>query len=257
VVVGTGIRTTGQLTIEAIASLRRADEVLHLVADPVAEAVVTSISAGREQTLRHFYEEGKERRGSYDAMVDCIIERLQAVPTLCVALYGHPGVFACVGHEAIVRARELGFEAQMLPGISAEDCLFAELGVDPAAGGCLSYEATDFLVYRRAVDPAAHLILWQVGVLGELSYRRNGFDGWAIPLLVEKLGEHYPLDHEVTVYQAATLPLQPPRVARVRLDELPGVSLTGGSTLYVRPAQAPQRDERRIALVMEHLNSAR
>jgi hypothetical protein len=56
---------------------------------------------------------------------------------LCVALYGHPGVFACVGHEAIERARAEGIDAQMLPGISAEDCLFAELGVDPAVGGRL------------------------------------------------------------------------------------------------------------------------
>jgi uncharacterized protein YabN with tetrapyrrole methylase and pyrophosphatase domain len=253
VVVGTGIRTTGQLTIEAIASLRRADHVLHLVADPVAEAVVTSIAAGREESLKQFYREGEERRPSYDEMVDCIVDRVRSVSMLCVALYGHPGVFACVGHEAIERARSLGFDAQMLPGISAEDCLFAELGIDPATAGCLSYEATDFLVHRRAVDPAANLILWQVGVLGELSYRRKGFDGWAIPFLVEKLAEHYPPDHEVTVYQAATLPLRPPRITRVRLDALADVRLTGGSTLHVPPAQAPERDEPRIALVMEHL----
>jgi uncharacterized protein YabN with tetrapyrrole methylase and pyrophosphatase domain len=253
--VGTGIRTTGQLTIEAIAWLRRADEVLHLVGDPVAEAVVTSIAAGREQSLRRFYQEGEKRRGSYDAMVDCIIDRLHEVTVLCVALYGHPGVFACVGHEAIERARAEGLDAQMLPGISAEDCLFAELGVDPAVGGCLSYEATDFLVHRRAVDPAANLVLWQVGVLGEVRYVSGTFDGWALPLLVDKLAEQYPLDHEVTVYQASTLPLQLPRVTRVRLDELAQVPLTSGSTLYVPPACRPERDEELAALVMERLNS--
>jgi uncharacterized protein YabN with tetrapyrrole methylase and pyrophosphatase domain len=254
VVVGTGIRTTGQLTIETIAWLRRADEVVHLVADPVAEAVVASIAAGREQSLRRFYAEGEPRRASYDAMVDCIIDRLHAVRVLCVAFYGHPGVFACVGHEAIARARAEGIEAQMLPGISAEDCLFADLGVDPAVAGCLSYEATDFLVRRRVFDAAAHLVLWQIGVLGELRYRQRGFDRWAIPLLVDKLAEQYPLDHEATIYQASTLPLRPPRVTRVRLDELVDATLTAGSTLYVPPARAPERDEERAALVMEHLN---
>jgi hypothetical protein len=38
----------------------------------------------------------------------------------------------------------------MLPAISAEDCLFADLGVDPADHGCPSYEATDFLVHGAA-----------------------------------------------------------------------------------------------------------
>jgi len=31
----------------------------------------------------------------------------------------------------------------MLPGISAEDCLVADLGIDPASSGCQSYEAND------------------------------------------------------------------------------------------------------------------
>jgi uncharacterized protein YabN with tetrapyrrole methylase and pyrophosphatase domain len=241
--------------METIAWLRRADEVIHLVGDPVAEAVVSGLAAGREQSLRRFYEEGAPRRSSYDAMVDCILERLHAVQLLCVALYGHPGVFACVGHEAIARARDLGFDAQMLPGISSEDCLFAELGIDPSTSGCLSYEATDFLVHLRAIDPSAHLVLWQIGVLAELRYRRHGYDSWAYPMLIEKLAEHYPLDHEVTVYQAATMPLRPAHIARIRLDELDSTPLTGGSTLYVPPASAPARDEPRASLVMERLNS--
>jgi hypothetical protein len=37
----------------------------------------------------------------------------------------------------------------MLPGISAEDCLFADLGIDPGIYGCQSYEATDFLANGR------------------------------------------------------------------------------------------------------------
>ena len=37
VVVGTGIRTVRHLTMEALAWMRRADEIIHLVADPVAE----------------------------------------------------------------------------------------------------------------------------------------------------------------------------------------------------------------------------
>ena len=43
VVVGTGIRTVGQLTIEAVAWLRQADKVLYVVSDPVAEAMLKEL----------------------------------------------------------------------------------------------------------------------------------------------------------------------------------------------------------------------
>jgi hypothetical protein len=46
--------------------------------------------------------------------------------------YGHPGVFVSPAHRAIAIAREEGFKAKMLLGISAEDVLFTDLGVDPA-----------------------------------------------------------------------------------------------------------------------------
>ena len=58
----------------------------------------------------------------------------------------------------------------MLPGISAEDCLFADLGVDPAEAGCQSYEATRFLERRPAIEPRAALILWQIGVVGSANH---------------------------------------------------------------------------------------
>jgi precorrin-2 methylase len=50
---------------------------------------------------------------------------------VCAAFYGHPGVFVYASHQSIRLARAEGFEAQMLPGISAEDCVFADLGIDP------------------------------------------------------------------------------------------------------------------------------
>jgi hypothetical protein len=58
----------------------------------------------------------------------------------------------------------MGVSARMLPGVSAEDNLIADLGVDPA--GLQSYEATGFLVYKYRFDTSAGLVLWQVGVLG-------------------------------------------------------------------------------------------
>jgi len=77
--------------------------------------------------------------------------------------YGHLGVFVFATHEAMAILRDDGYRVEMLPGISAEDCLYADLSIDPATHGCQVYEATDFLIRRRKIDPAVPVILWQVG----------------------------------------------------------------------------------------------
>lgn len=57
----------------------------------------------------------------------------------------------------------------MVPGISAEDCLYADLGVDPGMEGSQHFEASKFMFYKRRVDPNAYLILWQVVIAGDKS----------------------------------------------------------------------------------------
>ena len=47
VVVGTGIRTVGHMTVEALAWIRIADAMFFLVADPIAEAVIRELNPGR------------------------------------------------------------------------------------------------------------------------------------------------------------------------------------------------------------------
>src|SRR5438132_13458000 len=49
----------------------------------------------------------------------------------------------------------------------------ASRDVDPAVGGCQSYEATDFLLNGPIIDPSSQLILWQIGTLGDWTYVSN------------------------------------------------------------------------------------
>ncbi len=237
VVVGTGIRVVGQLTTEAIAWMRNADELLHVVADPVAEAVMTQLHPGA-RSLRCHYAPGKPRADTYEEMVEDLLGSVREGKLVVAAFYGHPGVFAWPSHEAVRRARREGYPARMLPGISAEDCLFAELGVDPAENGCQSYEATDFVMHARVIDPSAQLILWQAGLLGDWRYSEGEYDLGAFPLLVERLLEHYPAGHEVVIYQAAVAGWAA-NVQRVPLERLTADLLNAGSTLYLAPAVAP------------------
>ncbi len=241
VVAGTGIRITGQLTMEAAAWMRRADRLFYGVADPVAEQVARTLNATAASLFR-FYADGKPRAETYAEMVQALLSSVRQGYVTVAVFYGHPGVFAFPSHEAVRRARAEGFRASMLPGVSAEDCLFADLGVDPAQNGCLSLEATDFLFNQHAIDSSGQLILWQIGVLGDSAYRQHGYDLALLPLLVEKLSGYYPADHQVVVYEASTLVGCEPRTTRVALCFLAHVPLTQISTLYVPPARAVAPD---------------
>ena len=241
IVVGTGIRTVGQLTIESIAWMKRADQVLYVVSDPIAESLILSLNSNAE-SLQKYYVPGKSRLETYQDFVSRIMESVRAGKQTCAAFYGHPGVFVLPSHVAIRQARSEGYEARMLPGVSAEDCLFADLGVDPASSGCQAYEATDFVMHRRRIDPSSSVILWQVGVVGDWTFQHTGYSNAGLPLLVEKLLEYYRPEQTVVVYEAAVLPGCEPVIRPVPLCQLPAAPLSSASTLYIPPAQTPTVD---------------
>jgi len=242
VVVGTGIRTAGQLTTEAIAWIREADKVLYVVADHIAENVIRRLNPEGAESMEHFYQEGQPRMDTYRKMVDRLVASVHAGHLTVAAFYGHPGIFAYSSHAAIRQLRKEGYEAKMLPGISAEDCLFADLGLDPSTYGCQSYEATSLLVRRRKVDPGCSLILWQIGVFGNHTYRAEGYDLPGLPLLVEHLLQFYPEDHEVCVYEAAVFPECQPRMDWIPLRRLTEVALNVATTLFIPPSETGELD---------------
>ncbi|MBR9728527.1 SAM-dependent methyltransferase [Shewanella intestini] len=203
------------------------------------------------RSLQPFYQQGKSRNTTYQQMVDAMLEQVRLGKKVVGAFYGHPGVFAKAPHVAIETAKKEGFSAQMLPGISAEDCLFADLGIDPGKVGCQHYEASQFMFYQRVIDPSAYLILWQVGIAGDKSLARFETTQAHRQLLVELLLETYPATHQVILYEAAVLPIDRVRQQYVALDALAETDMFQHTTLVVPPCQSMQKN----TLMLERLAS--
>lgn len=240
-VVGTGIQVLSQTSSEAIAFIERAEKVYFLVADALAQQWLVRVNATAE-SLQGCYETGKDRSVTYEEIVERVMASVRAGLDVCLVAYGHPGVFAFPTHEAVRRARAEGYAASMHPGVSAEDCLFADLGVDPGASGCQSFEATDFLIYGRVFDRHSTLILWQIGAIAERAVR-EGAMAWnraGIAVLADVLAEHYGPDHRVTVYEASPYGICEPLILPVALSDLAGAPVTAMSTLYVPPLRPAQ-----------------
>lgn len=259
--VGLGMMLGAHLAPRSRAHIEQADVVFGLVSDPVIELWLQRLRPDM-RSLQPYYGDGrvdgKPRTDSYREMVDAMVGEARAGRVVCGAFYGHPGVFAEVPHRAIARARDEGLEAVMEPGISAEDCLYADLGFDPGAVGCQHYEASQFMFYRRRIDPSAWLILWQVGIAGDRSLARRATGPAHRRLLVELLAETYPTDHEVIAYEAATLPIAAARVERMPLSGLIDAQLDLQTTLAIPPALSLRRNDRvlrRLAALEEVIQS--
>lgn len=232
-VVGTGISVWDHATPQARLAIEQADRVLYHALDTLTAEWIERLNPAAS-SLGDLYDRYDDRREVYEAMAEAILEALRGGRSVCVAFYGHPGVYADAGHQAVERARAEGYTAVMYPGISAADCLYADLGLDPGSEGCQSYEATAFLTRRRRFDPATPLILWQVGAVGEPSTSPH-YPPRRLGELVDYLIAHYAGSHEVVIYEAADTPLFPGRIEKVPLDVLAEANLTLSSTLYVPP----------------------
>jgi uncharacterized protein YabN with tetrapyrrole methylase and pyrophosphatase domain len=249
VVVGTGVRFGSQLTPETRAAIDAADDVFYVVTDPLAETWFERLAPGAK-SLSFLYGLGKRRADTYAEMVEEILAPVRKGRAVCVAVYGHPGVLVWPSHEAMKQARREGHAARMVPAVSAEDCLFADLGVDPVASGCQSYEATDFLVHRRTVDPTAYLVLWQVALIANVRYAQTPSQE-NLPVLVEYLENFFPRDHESVLYEASPFPVGAAEVRHVQLGALPTTKIPPMATLLVPPLAPPEVDRammRRLGL---------
>lgn len=244
--VGLGMMLGAHLAPRARSHIEQADVVFVAVSDPLVELWVREMNPD-VRSLQPLYREGKPRTETYREMVGAMLAEVRAGKRVCGAFYGHPGVFAQAPHRAIALARAEGYEAIMEPGVSAEDCLYADLGIDPGEAGCQHFEASQLMFYQRRIDPTAYLVIWQPGVAGDRGYRRFSTPAAYRQLLVDLLAADYPLDHECLVYEAATLPIQRPRIERLALGRLPGADLTAQSTLVLPPVGKPARNETMLA----------
>ncbi|MDX6450638.1 MAG: hypothetical protein QOH16_687 [Gaiellaceae bacterium] len=236
-VIGSGINSVAQFSRESEAYLRWADRVFYLVWHPIAEEWIRQHAAAAEN-MTAYYGEDKPRKLTYIQMAERVVEPLGEGLNVCAVFYGHPGVFVTPSHVAIRLAREAGHEAFMLPGVSALDCLFADLAVDPGEG-CQIVEATDLLLHDRKILRDNHLIVLQIGSVGDLRFSRAGFDTSHFPLLINRLRDEYGDSHEAVHYIAARYPFAKAMIRRARLIDFlrdeEVVKLQAVSTLYVAP----------------------
>ena len=93
------------------------------------------------------------------------------------------------------------------------------------------------MFYQRNIDPAAHLVLWQVGLAGDKSLGKFSTGKAYRQILVDLLLETYPADHQVILYQAKVLPIDTMRAEYITLTALVDAELFMHTTLVIPPSE--------------------
>ncbi|OAX32862.1 tetrapyrrole methylase [Rhizopogon vinicolor AM-OR11-026] len=245
-IAGSGIASVGHITLGTLSYIKESDKIFYLVCDPVTEAFIYDNSTADCFDLSVFYDKTKGRYDSYIQMCEVMLKAVRAGHDVLGVFYGHPGVFVSPSHRAIAVARQEGYKAKMLPGISAEDYMFADLEFDPSVSGCKTCEATEILLRDKPLDPTIQNIIWQVGSVGvvDMEFSKSKFQ-----LLVDRLEKDFGPDHKVVHYIGAVLPQSTTTMDTFTIADLrkEDVAKQFGtiSTLYI-----PPRDEGHVNLSM-------
>lgn len=232
--VGLGMTLGSHITPASIKQIETADVVFVGASSGIVEEWVKSINPNII-SLQPYYQGKQSRKETYAEMIEVMLEQVRLGKNVCGAFYGHPGVFALAPRKAIKQARAEGYKAYMEPGISAEACLYADLGLDPGATGCQQFETNQFMFYNRQLDTASLLILWQVGLAGDKDSKNFSTTKSSLQVLVDLLGQHYPMEHKVIIYEAKLLAIDSVRKESVLLKDLPETKLSMNSTLVIPP----------------------
>ncbi|WP_281558741.1 SAM-dependent methyltransferase [Thalassomonas sp. RHCl1] len=242
VCVGIGMTLGAHICPIAKSYIQEADVVFSGVSNGIVELWIKEMH-NDVRSLQQYYSEGKPRTITYKEMVDAMLSEVRAGKKVVGAFYGHPGVFAHAPHKSIELAKAEGFEAKMIPGISAEDCLFADLGIDPGKYGCAQYEASQLMFYQRTIDTCAYLILWQVGIAGDQSLGKFSTTKAYRQVLIDLLAKDYPMEHQVILYEAAVLPIENTRIEKISLADFLNAELSQHTTMVIPPAKKMQSND--------------
>lgn len=254
VILGSGIEAVGFVSSDEF-RIREAEYVFYCVADPATEVWIKALRPDAYD-LYVLYDDTKVRYTTYMQMTEAMLHYVRKGKRVVSIFYGHPGIFVLSTHRAVQICRREGHAVLMRPGVSALDTLCADLGVDPSQPGMQTFEATDMLIRHRRPDPGIHLVLWQVGLIGELGYRRQGPLNSRFSVLLDYLEEFYGPDQEVVNYIGSRYPGIEPLIDRHTISSLRDPrtreKVTGISTFYLPPSAPAASDEdmlRRLGLL--------
>ncbi len=236
-IVGLGILPGGHLTREAEDALRRCNEILFLDAGIATRAWLETYCPKVTSLFATTYVEARARLPGYREMAVQVLDAALDRAPVGFAINGHPTVGVTASALVARAAGALGLDVAVLPGISAMDCLLAELMLDPVVEGLQMFEATDLLLRQRPMQNDVPALIWQVGTVETSLHTERPSRPERFRRLRAHLLTFYPPEHPATAVHASSHPLVPTASWTFPLGRIEAEAdrLHAAVTLYLPP----------------------
>ena len=255
-IVGTGIVGTHQFTREAEEVIRRSNHTF-VIASGYGILEYIETLCPRVTDLGYLYEPGMNRHPTYHRMAAEVVSAALVESPVCLATYGHPGVY-CYPTTLINRAAPLlGLHVEVFAGVSAFDMLLVDLGTDIAHNGIQMYEATDLLLRRRPIQNDVTCVIWQPTVVGDPTCPAEPYASRQFKPLQDYLLRFYPPDHQVKLVTCKNHPLIRSTVQSLNVGDLAIAleGIPGVGTLYIPALTDRPVEDSELLNVMAALGS--
>lgn len=258
-IVGLGIVHVQHITREVDEVLRRSNEILYVEVGDEIDAYLQNTCPKVTNLHKAAYVEGVERLKAYDIMSAMVLDAALNHPPVTLALYGHPLVFAYPPFQILQAAPLLGLCVRIIPGISAMDCLFVDLKLDPSHG-LQVYEATDLVLRRRPLQRDVPCLIWQIGALESPFYSAARSKPERFSRFKDHLLQYYPAEHKaVAIFSSTRSGVESNRLA-FTVGEVGSQSsrIHQGMTLYIPPVETRSvKDEELVTQMGTPAHTAR
>ena len=243
-IVGSGIKTLSNFTKEFETCATQSDIVFYLNNDPVTKEWYQKY-AKKSYDLDAIYQKDKSthRSNIYHAIAEHIINEFEHYDNICFALYGHPFFCAQPALHAIekIANERKDITIYNFPAVSALDCLWSDLKVNPAENGMQLYEAS-FMIYRKIpLLTQVDLVILQAGLI-DIDTIYTGKERSNTDKLRDYLLEFYNVDHPIVIYEAAQFPSQEPKIINTNLENIKASEISTLTTLYI-PCEKRKSDD--------------
>jgi precorrin-3B methylase len=259
-IVGLGIVGTRQITKEVDYILKKSDHVFLLFTQNTMHDYITNEIGTEVTDLHEEYEEGSDRFDTYRRMADRVLNNAKNTnKSITHAPYGHPSIFVSPTRLIQEEGPKHGLRVKVVPGISAIDCIFAEIGLDPGTNGVQMYEASDFLLRKFEPNPYVPLFLWQIGAIETGLYSMKKSKPERFSRIRQYLESFYPKSHILYLLRTATYPFTNSEQHGFQLKnfEKQHYKIDPVHTLYIPPVDTKEVADKDLANNMvskAHLN---
>ncbi|MFE3177851.1 SAM-dependent methyltransferase [Amycolatopsis sp. NPDC059090] len=193
--VGYGLRLPNDLTLEALAVLKRCNRVFGI---PALHAPEFGLPAMENLYLNYGTE--KNRHQTYREWLDLVLDAAATDGPVALATSGSVMVGALVAHRILEEAPRRGLTVHVTHAASCFDGIWADLNIEPFFGFTV-WEATAFVKLRIRPDTGTTLMLPQAPIFDVTTGpdTTNGTirTSTAIAAIRDHLLGHYPPQHQV------------------------------------------------------------